>query len=58
MDGNFHDLNAEEVESTTEDFHKEISKTLKVYKARIKQQIQENNPRKFKGEKIKFERCL
>ncbi|KAK6642963.1 hypothetical protein RUM43_004465 [Polyplax serrata] len=49
MDGSFEDLNAEEVERTTDDFYKEILKTSKVYKAKIKQQTQENNPRRFKG---------
>lgn len=50
MDGSFEDLDAEEVESTTEDFYKEILKTSKIYKAKIKQQMQDNNPRRFKGQ--------
>lgn len=50
MDGSFEDLDAETVETTTDEFYKEISKMQKTYKSKIKQQIQENAPRKFKGE--------
>lgn len=49
MDGSFEDLEAAVVEETTEEFYREILKTQKTYKSKIKQQIQENAPRKFKG---------
>lgn len=49
MDGSFEDLDAPTVEAVTDDFYKEIQKIQKVYKAKIKAQIQENVARRFKG---------
>jgi len=49
MNGSFQDLEANSVETTTEFFYKEFLDTQKMYKARIKQQIQDNVARRFKG---------
>lgn len=49
MNGSFQDLDAAIVESTTEQFYKEFSDTQKMYKSKIKQQIQDNVARRFKG---------
>lgn len=49
MNGSFQDLDAGVVETTTEDFYKEFLETQKMFKAKIKQQIQDNVARRFKG---------
>ncbi|XP_049782826.1 dynein axonemal heavy chain 7-like [Schistocerca cancellata] len=49
MNGSFSDLKYDEIESATNDFHKEITDMQKEYRAKLKQQAEENDPRRFHG---------
>ncbi|KAJ8866811.1 hypothetical protein PR048_032672, partial [Dryococelus australis] len=49
MDGAFDKLNAKEIEVKVDEFQREISKMQKTYRSKIRTQMVENNPRRFKG---------
>ncbi|XP_063228083.1 LOW QUALITY PROTEIN: dynein axonemal heavy chain 7-like [Bacillus rossius redtenbacheri] len=49
MDGAFDKLSAKEIEEKVDGFYREISKMQKTYRTKIRAQMVENNPRRFKG---------
>ncbi|XP_021930622.1 dynein heavy chain 12, axonemal isoform X3 [Zootermopsis nevadensis] len=49
LDGNFYDLVARDVEEKTDEFYKDVIKAQEKHRSRLRQQVAENYPHRFKG---------